>query len=115
MQGQIDAINSAVADQIANFRNTTGKNNEGQAYALAAAGGRVGSATGEAQIQDVENTDDQEANTYQDEANAKVQALLGQADTDAQTEIQNQRAAIQQGAQSYFQYLDSLSVRSRIR
>jgi len=109
MQGQIDAINSAVADQIANFRNTTGKNNEGQAYALEAAGGRVGSATGEAQIQDVENTDDQEANTYQDEANAKISALLGQADTDAQTEIQNQRAAIQQGAQSYFQYLDSLS------
>ena len=109
MQGQIDAINSAAADQIANFRNTTAKNNEGQAYALAAAGGRAGSATGEAQIQDVENTDDQEANTYQDEANAKIQALLGQSDQDAQTEIQNQRAAIQQGAQSYFQYLDSLS------
>jgi LysM repeat protein len=39
IQGQIDAINAAVTDQIARFRSTTAKNRTGQSYALAAAGG----------------------------------------------------------------------------
>jgi hypothetical protein len=109
IQAQIDAINAAVADQIANFRNTTGKNREGQAYALAAAGGRTGSATGESEVQNVEKANDQEAQTYQDSANTKINALFGAANTDAQAEIDAKRAAIQQGIDKYFQFLDAQS------
>ena len=109
MQAQVDAINAAVADQIANFRNTTGKNREGQAYALAAAGGRIGSATGESEVQNVETMNDKEAQTYQDQANQNINALFGQANNDATAEIAARRAAIQQGADKYFQFLDSQS------
>lgn len=113
IQAQIDAINAAVADQIANFRNTTGKNRTGQAYALEAAGGRTGSATGESEIQTVEKANDQEAQTYQDSGNLKVNALFGQADTDAQAEIDAKRASIQQGIDKYFQYLDTQSTQKK--
>jgi len=107
MQSQIDAINAAVADQIANFRNTTGKKREGQAYALAAAGGRIGSPTGESEVQNVENMNNQEAQTYQNDANQKISALFGYANQDAQNEITAKRASIQQGIDKYLQFLDT--------
>ncbi len=107
MQSQIDAINAAVADQIANFKNTTGKKREGQAYALAAAGGRIGSPTGESEVQNVENMNNQEAQTYQNDANQKISALFGYANQDAQNEITAKRASIQQGIDKYLQFLDT--------
>src|SRR3954463_76415 len=76
IQGQIDAINGAVSDQIANFRNTTAKNRTGQSYALAAAGGRIGSATGESEFQTTENYNNQEEQTYRDDGNVKISQLL---------------------------------------
>lgn len=113
IQGQIDAINAAVADQIANFRNTTGKNRQGQSYALAAAGGRIGSATGESEFQTTEDYNRQEEQTYQSEANAKISALLGAADRDAQSEIEAKRAAIKEGADKYFEYLETQGARKK--
>ena len=113
IQGQIDAINGAVSDQIANFRNTTGKNRQGQSYALAAAGGRIGSATGESEFQTTENYNNQEAQTYQDDANVKISQLLGGATRDATAEIEARRTAIQQGADKYFEFLDNQGKQKR--
>ncbi len=113
IQGQIDAINAAVADQIANFRNTTGKNREGQSYALAAAGGRIGSATGESEIRATEDFNNQEEQTYRSEANVKIGALLGAASRDAQTEIEAKRAAIKEGADKYFEFLETQGARKK--
>ena len=113
IQGQIDAINAAVADQIANFRNTTGKNRQGQSYALAAAGGRIGSATGESEFQKTEDYNNQEAQTYQSDANVKISALLGGATRDATAEIEAKRTAIQQGVDKYFEFLDNQGKQKR--
>jgi len=113
IQGQIDAINAAVSDQIANFRNTTGKNRQGQSYALAAAGGRIGSATGESEFQTTENYNNQEVQTYQNEANVKISSLLGGATRDATAEIEAKRAAIQQGADKYFEFLETQGQRKK--
>ncbi len=113
IQAQIDAINAAVADQIANFRATTGKNRQGQSYALAAAGGRIGSATGESEFQTTEDYNNREAQTYRDEANTKISALYGQANRDADTEIKARRDAIQQGIDKYFEFLDNQGQRKR--
>ena len=113
IQGQIDAINAAVSDQIANFRNTTGKNRQGQSYALAAAGGRIGSATGESEFQTTENYNNQEVQTYRNEANLKISQLFGQATRDADAEIKTKREAIQQGIDKYFEFLDNQGQRKR--
>lgn len=113
IQGQIDAINAAVTDQIANFRNTTGKDRQGQSYALAAAGGRIGSATGEAEIRTTEDFNRQEEQTYHSEANAKIAALLDVATRDATAEIAAKRAAIQEGADKYFEFLETQGQRKR--
>ncbi len=113
IQGQIDAINAAVSDQIANFRNTTGKNRQGQSYALAAAGGRIGSATGESEFQTTENYNNQEEQTYRDDANVKISQLLGASMRDADAEIKTRREAIQQGIDKYFDFLDNQGKRKR--
>lgn len=113
IQAQVDAINAAVADQIANFRNTTGKNRQGQSYALAAAGGRIGSPTGEAEFQRTEDYNNQEEQTYRSEANQKISALYGQANRDADAEIQARKQAIQQGIDKYFEFLDNQGKRKR--
>lgn len=113
IQGQIDAINAAVADQIANFRGTTAKNRQGQSYALAAAGGRIGSATGEAEFQKTEDYNNQEEQTYRGEANLKISALYSQANRDADAEIKSRREAIQQGVDKYFEFLDNQGTRKR--
>jgi murein DD-endopeptidase MepM/ murein hydrolase activator NlpD len=113
IQGQIDAINAAVADQIANFRNTTGKNRQGQSYALAAAGGRIGSATGEAEFRTTEDYNNQEENTYRNEGNVKISSLLGAATRDAQAEIEAKRAAIKEGADKYFEFLETQGQRKK--
>ncbi|MBX9655677.1 LysM domain-containing protein [bacterium] len=113
IQGQIDAINAAVADQIANFRGTTAKNREGQSYALAAAGGRIGSATGESEIRTTEDFNNQEEQTYRSEANTKIASLLGAATRDAQTEIDAKRAAIKEGVDKYFEFLDTQGQRKK--
>ncbi len=113
IQGQIDAINAAVADQIANFRNTTAKNRTGQSYALAAAGGRIGSATGESEFQTTENANNQEEQTYRDDGNVKISQLLGGAARDATAEIEARRTAIQQGMDKYFEFLDNQGKQKR--
>lgn len=113
IQGQIDAINAAVQDQIVNFRNTTGKNRQGQSYALAAAGGRIGSATGESEFQKTEDYNNQEEQTYRSEANLKISQLFGQATRDADTEIKAKRESIQQGIDKYFEFLDNQGKRKR--
>ncbi|MCE9628693.1 MAG: LysM peptidoglycan-binding domain-containing protein [Candidatus Vogelbacteria bacterium] len=113
IQGQIDAINAAVQDQIINFRNTTGKNRQGQSYALAAAGGRIGSATGESEFQTTEDYNNREEQTYRDEANLKVSQLFGQANRDADTEIKARKESIQQGIDKYFEFLDNQGKRKR--
>jgi hypothetical protein len=113
IQGQIDAINAAVSDQIANFRNTTGKNRQGQSYALAAAGGRIGSATGEAEFRTTEDYNNQEEQTYRSEANVKISQLLGASMRDAQTEIEAKRTAIKEGAEKYFQFLETQGQRKK--
>lgn len=107
IQGQIDAINAAVQDQIVNFRNTTGKNRQGQSYALAAAGGRIGSATGEAEFRTTEDYNNQEEQTYRNEGNVKISQLLGAATRDADAEIKAKRDAIQQGVDKYFEFLEN--------
>lgn len=113
IQGQIDAINAAVADQIANFRGTTAKNREGQSYALAAAGGRIGSATGESEIRTTEDFNNQEEQTYRSDANNKIAALLGAASKDATAEIEAKRAAIKEGVDKYFEFLDTQGARKK--
>lgn len=113
IQGQIDAINAAVADQIANFRGTTAKNRQGQSYALAAAGGRIGSATGESEFQTTENYNNQEEQTYRSEANLKISALYGQANRDADAEIKLRKESIQQGIDKYFEFLENQGQRKR--
>lgn len=113
IQEQIDVINAAVADQIANFRKTTGKNREGQSYALAAAGGRIGSATGESEIRATEDFNNQEEQTYRSEGNVKVGALLGAASRDAQAEIEAKRAAIKEGTDKYFEFLETQGARKK--
>ncbi len=113
IQGQIDAINAAVADQIANFRGTTAKNRQGQSYALAAAGGRIGSATGEGEFQTTENYNNQEEQTYRDDANVKISSLMGGASRDATAEIESRRTAIQQGIDKYFEFLDNQGKQKR--
>lgn len=113
IQGQIDAINAAVSDQIANFRNTTGKNRQGQSYALAAAGGRIGSATGEAEFRTTEDYNNQEEQTYRSEANVKISQLLGASMRDAQAEIEAKRTAIKEGAEKYFQFLETQGQRKK--
>lgn len=110
-QSLIDSINLAAADQIAKFRNTTAKNRSGQSYALAAAGGRVGSATGEAEYQNVENMNNAEEQTYRDEAQNKINSLLSTAAKDATDEINAKRTAIQQGADKYFEFLSNQNTR----
>lgn len=113
LQGLIDSINLAATDQIAKFRGTTGKNREGQSYALAAAGGRVGSATGEAEFRNVEDWNNQEERTYQDEANNKINSLVNAASKDATAEIAAKRAAIQQGADKYLEHLSTVFERKQ--
>ncbi len=113
IQGQIDAINAAVQDQIVNFRNTTGKNRLGQSYALAAAGGRIGSPTGEAEFRTTEDYNNQEEQTYRNEANVKISQLLGAATRDADAEIKAKRESIQQGIDKYFEFLDNQGKRKR--
>ncbi len=113
IQGQIDAINAAVTDQIANFRGTTAKNRQGQSYALAAAGGRIGSATGEGEFQTTENYNNQEEQTYRDDANNKIASLMGAANKDATDEIAAKRTALQQGIDKYFEFLDTQGKQKR--
>lgn len=113
LQSLIDSINLAAQDQIAKFRNTTAKNRTGQSYALAAAGGRIGSATSEGEFQNVENMNNAEAQTYQDEANNKINSLLSTAAKDATDEINAKRTAISQGADKYLEYLSGVSARKQ--
>lgn len=113
IQGQIDAINAAVQDQIVNFRNTTGKNRQGQSYALAAAGGRIGSATGEAEFRTTEDYNNQEEQTYRNEGNVKISQLLGAATRDADAEIKAKRDSIQQGIDKYFEFLENQGKQKR--
>ena len=113
IQGQIDAINAAVTDQIARFRSTTAKNRTGQSYALAAAGGRIGSATGESEFQATENANNQDEQTYRDDGNVKISQLLGGASRDATAEIEARRTAIQQGIDKYFEFLDNQGKQKR--
>lgn len=113
IQSEINAINAAVTDQIARFRLTTAKNRTGQSYALAAAGGRIGSATGESEFQTTEDYNNREEQTYRDEANTKISALYGFANRDADSEIQSRKQAIQQGIDKYFEFLDNQGKQKR--
>lgn len=113
LQGQIDAINLAVQDQISKFRNTTAKSRSGQSYALAAAGGRIGSASAESEFQNVEDMNNAEEQTYRDAANNKIAALMSSAAKDASDEINARRTAIQQGAEKYLEFLSEQSSRKQ--
>ena len=113
IQSEIDAINAAVTDQIARFRSTTAKNRTGQSYALAAAGGRIGSATGESEFQTTEDYNNKEEQTYRDDANSKISALYGLANRDADAEIKARKDAIQQGIDKYFEFLDNQGKQKR--
>jgi murein DD-endopeptidase MepM/ murein hydrolase activator NlpD len=104
LQTQIDAINMSTADMIAKFRKTTARDREGQTYSLAAAGGRVGSATGEAEVRRTEDTNDDEENYYRRDAALKVAALEGQASKAAFEENERRRSSIAKGFDEYIQY-----------
>src|SRR6185295_9696588 len=81
--------------------------------ALAAAGGRIGSATGEGEFQTTEDYNNREEQTYRDDANVKISTLLGGAARDATAEIEARRTAIQQGIDKYFEYLDNQGKQKR--
>lgn len=109
IQAQVDAMNQATEAMISRFRNTTAKSREGQSYALAAAGGRIGSATGESEIRQTEDRNNEDENLYRQENAVKVAALYGKANTDALTEIEKRRAAIQKGQEDYITYASTAS------
>lgn len=113
LQGYIDTLTLATQDQIAKFRMGAAKNRAGQGYALAAAGGRIGSATGESEFQNIENTNNAEEQTYKDELSAKIASLYAQSDKDSTAESTAKRAAIQQGAEKYLEFLSGVSSRKQ--
>lgn len=107
MQSRVDAMNAATEQMIAQFRNTTGRAREGQSYALAAAGGRIGSATGEGEIRRTEDLNDQQANEMRTQNQLQVQALYGMADQAAIDESNRRLAAFSKAAEDAVNYLNT--------
>ena len=103
-QDQIDATNQ-VYDQLLGEARLEGEGRIGSQRAIAARGGLLGSdfaGSQKARVQDF-NTDQQRS--IQAERTAAIGAILGTARQTAQEEIANRRAARQQGAENWLDYI----------
>lgn len=112
MQAQIDAINQ-VYNQKKNEARVQGQGRIGTTTAINARSGLLGSDFGAANTQTTENYNNEILSSIDAEQMAKVNAILTEAERDASSEIAAKRAAIEQGATKYLEYLGQSETRKK--
>lgn len=104
IQAQIDATNTLYANKLSQAKQT-GAGRIGEGTAIQARRGLIGSDFGTAQSNQINDANNEIYAGVEAERNAKVQALLSQAKTDATAEIALKTAAKEAGLKNYLDYL----------
>lgn len=111
-QSQIDATNR-MYDDILNQERLAGQGRLGTGRAIAARSGVLGSDFGEAQRQGIVGVNTAAERAVQNERAAKIGVILGEMRKAVADEITEKRAARQQGAENYINWLASSQTRKQ--
>lgn len=111
-QGQIDATNQ-IYDQMLNEARMEGQGRLGSQRAMAARGGLLGSDFGAAQKSKVQGYNTDVNRAIQAERAAKIGEILGTVRSSVTEELAEKRAARQQGAENYLNFLKNESTRKQ--
>lgn len=111
-QSEIDATNR-VYDDMLNQERLAGQGRLGTGRAIAARGGLLGSDFGEAQRQGIVSQNLGVERAVQNERSAKIGTILGTMRKAVADEITEKRAARQQGAENYINWLASSQTRKQ--
>ena len=114
MQAQIDSINQYYNQRVSEAK-VAGTGRLGTARAIQARSGTLGSDFGAAQTTEVENYNQDIVNSIDAERNAKIGAILTEAENDASSEITAKRAAIEKGATAYLDFLKGQNERKQAK
>ena len=109
-QAQIDATNKIYADKLAAAK-IQGTSDLGSGRAIQARSGTLGSDFGFAQTAKINDANTATYSGIQNEGNAAVAAILGEARTDAAKEYADKVTAQQKGLSDYLTYLGTQSQR----
>lgn len=104
MQAQIDATNAYYANQLAAAK-VAGQGKLGSSTAIQGRRGMLGSDFGAAITDTVNNANTETYNAIDAERNAKIQAIMTQAQTAADTRYTEQKAAKEAGLKNYIESL----------
>lgn len=112
MQAQIDATNSYYSTKL-NEARRQGQGRLGSSTAIQARRGLLGSDFGGALTDETNNANTQIYNSIEEERNAKVQALLSEAKTNAEDRYTKEREAIEGGLKSRLEYIKGKEERNK--
>ena len=113
-QAEIDALNRIYAEKKAQER-IAGQGRLGQATAVNARRGLIGSDFGTANIGAVETQNRQVQDAIDSELELKLSSIFSKINSDAKAEAEAKIAARQQGAQQYIEFLKGASQRKEDR
>lgn len=113
-QAEIDALNRIYAEKKAQER-IAGQGRLGQATAVNARRGLIGSDFGATNIAGVEDQNRQIQNAIDSELNLKLSGIYSKISQDAKAEAEAKLAARQQGAQQYVEFLKGAATRKEDR
>lgn len=111
-QAQIDAVNQIYNQKKAEAR-VQGQGRQGTTTAINARSGLLGSDFGAANTNTTEQYNNDILNSIDAELNAKIGAILTESDRDATAAIAEKRAAIEQGATKYLEYLGTSEAKKK--
>lgn len=111
-QAQIDAVNQMYNQKKAEAR-VQGTARQGTTNAINARSGLLGSDFGAANTATTEQYNNDILNSIDSEMNAKIAAILTESDKDATSAIAEKRAAIEQGATKYLEYLGTSEAKKK--
>lgn len=111
-QAQIDAVNQIYNQKKAEAR-VQGQARQGTTNAINARSGLLGSDFGAANTSTTEQYNNDILNSIDSEMNAKIASILTESDRDATAAIAEKRAAIEQGATKYLEYLGTSEAKKK--
>lgn len=111
-QAQIDAVNQIYNQKKAEAK-VQGTGRLGTTNAINARSGLLGSDFGAANTATTEQYNNDILNSIDSEMNAKIAAILTESDKDATAAIAEKRAAIEQGATKYLEYLGTSEAKKK--
>lgn len=112
IQANIDAVNQIYNQKRAEAQ-VQGQARTGSTTAINARSGLIGSDFGTANTNTTEKYNTDILDSIDSERNAKIQALLTESDKDATSLIAEKRAAIEQGATKYLEYLSTTDAKKK--